>query len=135
MLKLDINISDLTSVFIAWLPLLVATSPHHLQWVDLPVTAVLRLANPRGGCHDTVDAAQNPSLSISSQQSSILLAVPLSISFPPLLLFTSPPHPTSLALYFSSSCSRSSDGHTPGPCSSTLQQRDVYKQQQQQADW
>lgn len=40
-------------------------SSHHLQWVDLQMTAQLWLAVAGGGCHDTVDAAQNRLHSIS----------------------------------------------------------------------
>lgn len=74
-------------------------SPHHLQWVDPPVTAGLRLAAPGGGCHDTLDAAQSQFHSISSQQTSILLIILLSFSF--FSHFASPPLTTILALYFS----------------------------------
>lgn len=45
------------------------------------MTAVLRLAAPGGGCHDTVDAAQNQLHSISRQRTSVLLVIPLSYSF------------------------------------------------------
>lgn len=49
--------------------------------MDPRVTAVLRLAAPGGGCHDTVDAAQNQLHSISRQRTSVLLVIPLSYSF------------------------------------------------------
>lgn len=64
---------------------------HHLQWAGPQVTAVLRLALPGGGCHDTVDAAQHQLRNIVRHQTSILLAI-LSPPFFLLLCLTSSYH-------------------------------------------
>lgn len=62
---------------------------RHLQWVDLQMTAQLWLAVAGGGCHDTVDAAQNRLHSISRHRN-----------------LDSPHHPSLLLIFFSSCASR-----------------------------
>lgn len=73
---------------------------RHLQWVGLQMTAVLPLAVAGGGCHDTVDAAQNQLHGITRHRN-----------------LDSPHHPSLLLIIFFLLCLSSSHHHCHLPFS------------------